>query len=170
VPDELFEAVQAQIAGRAHSKRQDNIGVHVRPKYLLSGLLKCGACGSGMSRMGEDKSDRTRIRCSGHTNSGACADQKTFYADEVEELAIDSLANELATPDRIKVYAERYIKARIEQGGHEKRRRAEIEARISAIAKDNDLLLDLLMAGKGDQDAVDARDEGTGPGAGRPKN
>ncbi len=157
VPDELFEAVQAQIAGRSHGKRQDNIGVHVRPKHLLSGLLKCGACGSGMSRMGDDKSGRTRIRCSGHTNSGACPNPKTFYADEVEELAIDSLAKELATPDQIKVYAERYIKSRIEQDGQENRRRAEIEARITAIAKDNDRLLDLLMKGVGDQDAIDAR-------------
>lgn len=157
VPQELFDAVQAQIAGRSHGKRQDNFGVHVRPKYLLSGLLKCGACGSGMSRMGEDKSGRTRIRCSGHTNSGTCPNPKTFYADEVEELAIDSLAKELATPDQIKVYAERYIKSRIQQDGQENRRRAEIETRVAAIAKDNDRLLDLLMKGMGDQDAIDAR-------------
>lgn len=165
VSDELFDAVQAQVVERSHGKRQDNIGVHVRPKYLLSGLLKCGACGSGMSRMGEDKSGRTRIRCSGHTNSGTCPNPKTFYADEVEELAIDSLAKELATPDQIKVYAERYIKSRIEQDGQESRRRAEIETRIAVIAKDNDRLLDLLIKGVGGSGRHRREDEGSRAGA-----
>ncbi|MBZ9673790.1 hypothetical protein [Mesorhizobium sp. ES1-3] len=57
----------------------------------------------------------------------------------------------------IEVYARRYLKARVDQDAHENRRRAEIETRIAAIAKDNDRLLNLLMEGKGDQDAVDAR-------------
>ena len=157
VPDEIFEAVQAQIIERSHSERHSNIGIHKRPKYLLSGLLKCGACGSGMSRMGDDKSGRTRIRCSAHTNSGACPGPKTFYAEEVENLVINSLTMELASPDQIKIYAERYIKARVAHGVHENRRRAQIEARLAAIAKDNDLLLGLLMRGRGDQDAIDAR-------------
>jgi len=157
VPQELFDAVQAQIAERSHGERQDNIGIHVRPKYLLSGLLRCGACGSGMSRMGKDKSSRTRVRCSGHTNSRSCPNPQTFYADEVEELVIDSLAKELATPDQINVYAERYIKSRVRQDGQENRRRAEIETRIAAIAKDNARLLDMLLEGVGEKEAIDAR-------------
>ncbi|TPL54059.1 hypothetical protein [Mesorhizobium sp. B2-4-6] len=72
-------------------------------------------------------------------------------------MVINSLCKELASPDQIRVYAERYIKARIVQGAHENHRRAEIEARIAAIIEDNDRLLDLLKAGKGDQDAADAR-------------
>ncbi|MCO6387798.1 recombinase family protein [Aliihoeflea sp. 40Bstr573] len=157
LPDELFKAVQALMAGRSHGGRADNIGIHKRPKRLLSGLLKCGACGSGMAVAGVDKSGRTRIRCSAHVNSGACPDPKTFYLADVEELVIQSLTKELASPEQIEIYARRYIEARHAQGAHEHRRRAEIEARIAAIAKDNDRLLDLLMAGKGDQDAIDAR-------------
>jgi hypothetical protein len=157
VPDELFEAVQAQMAGRAHMAKGGPIRGNNRPKRLLSGLLKCRACGSGMAVAGVDKSGRTRLRCSAHTNSGACLDPKTFYLDEVEALAVTSLTRELATPDRIRVYAERYIKARIAEDAHENSRRAEIEARIATIVKDNDKLLDLLIKGMGDQDAIDAR-------------
>jgi hypothetical protein len=157
VPDELFEGVQAQIAGRARMAKGGPIRGNNRPKRLLSGLLKCYACGSGMAVAGVDKSGRTRLRCSAHTNSGACPDPKTFYLADVEELLISSLTKQLASPEQIKVYAERYIKARIAQDAHENGRRAEIEARIAAIAKDNDRLLDLLMKGMGDQDAIDAR-------------
>lgn len=157
VPDELFEAVQVQLAGRSHGGRSDNIGVHKRPQHLLSGILKCGACGSGMSRMGNDRSGRTRLRCSGHTNSGSCPNPKTFYVDEVEYLVFDSLTRELASPDQIRIYAERYIKARIAQDARENSRRFEIEARIAAITKDNDRLLDMLLQDVGDQDAINAR-------------
>lgn len=157
VPNELFEAVQTQMAERSHRNRADNIVKQRRPKYLLSGLLKCPACGSGMSRMGPDRSGRVRLRCSGHTNSGACPNPQTFYVDEVEELVIDSLAKELATPEAIHAYAERYIKARIEQDAQENHRRVEIKGRIAAIAKDNDRLLDLLVRGIGEQDAIDQR-------------
>lgn len=111
IPDDLFNfnAVQAQLRDRAHSGRKDNMVAQRRPKRLLSGLLKCGACGSGMAVAGKDKSGRTRLRCSAHTNSGACPDPKTFYLDDVEDLVVNSLAHELATPERIQSYAKRYI-------------------------------------------------------------
>ncbi|WP_029660477.1 recombinase family protein [Aliihoeflea sp. 2WW] len=157
IPDELFDAVQAQIIGRAQTAKGGPIRGNNRPKRLLSGLLKCGACGAGMAVAGVDKSGRTRLRCSAHTNSGACPDPKTFYLADVEELVIHSLTKELASPEQIEVYARRYIEARHAQGAHEHRRRAEIEARLAAIAKDNDQLLGLLMKGIGDQDAIDAR-------------
>jgi site-specific DNA recombinase len=157
VSDELFEAVQAQMAGRAHIAKGGSIRVNNRPKRLLSGLLKCRACGSGMAVAGVDKSGRTRLRCSAHTNSGGCSAPKTFYLDEVETLVIDSLTRELASPDQISVYADRYIKARIAEETRENGRRTQISARIAEIAKDNDCLLDLLMKGMGDRDVIDAR-------------
>ncbi|MCB8836909.1 recombinase family protein [Aurantimonas sp. VKM B-3413] len=157
VPEDLFEAVQTQIAVRSHRAKGGRIGANNRPKRLLSGLIKCGACGSGMAVAGVDKSGRTRLRCSAHTNSGACPDPKTFYLADVEELVIDGLTKELASPDTIKVYAERYIRARANQDAHENRRRAVIEARLQAIARDNDRLLDMLLNQIGDQNAIDAR-------------
>ena len=55
-----------------------------RPRHMLTGLLRCGACGTGMSSKGVDKSKRIRIRSSAATESGTCADPKTFYWDTVE--------------------------------------------------------------------------------------
>lgn len=50
---------------------------------------------------GVDKSRRTRLRCSAHTNSGACPDHKTFYLDDVKALVIDTLTHELATEEQV---------------------------------------------------------------------
>ncbi|WP_374708695.1 recombinase family protein [Shinella sp. CPCC 101442] len=81
ISDHLFEAVRQQLTGR--SINNGEIGSQRRPKRLLSGLLKCGACGSGMAVSGLDKTGRTRLRCSAHVNSGACTAPKTFYLDDV---------------------------------------------------------------------------------------
>jgi len=43
-----------------------NLKTHIkrRPPHLLSGLLRCGCCGSGMSVHDRDKTGKSRIRCS----------------------------------------------------------------------------------------------------------
>src|SRR5262249_45673102 len=80
VPAELFEAAQ--------DRKAKNKGVHMNrqrsPKRLLSGLLRCAACGGGMSTKGSDKTGRVRIRCSTATESGTCPDPQTFYIDDIE--------------------------------------------------------------------------------------
>ena len=151
VSQELFDKVQAQLTARTHAGRDDNMMVHRRPKRLLSGLIKCGACGAGMAVAGVDRSDRTRIRCSAHTNSGACPDPKTFYLDEVEDLVIDSLTKELASPERIYVYAKAFLEKCRTQAVHENHRREEIDARMAAIAKDLQRLMEWALRGLGDE-------------------
>lgn len=154
IPDVLFERVQRQLQSRSHADRDDNIVVHRRPKRLLSGLLVCAACGSGMAVAGVDKSGKTRLRCSAHTNSGACPAPKSFYLDDVEEMVIASLTKELASPDQILSYAKAYMEKRHADAIHENRRRNDIEERLQAIEKDNARLLDWMLQGVGDADAL----------------
>jgi site-specific DNA recombinase len=80
VNPDLFEAAQKRRRERTHTHPSHQR----RPRRMLSGLLRCGACGSGMSTNGQDKSGRVRIRCSAAKESGICADAKTFYLDTVE--------------------------------------------------------------------------------------
>lgn len=157
VSDELFESVQRQMQSRSYTKQEGNMAVQRRPKRLLSGLLLCAACGSGMSVAGVDKSGKTRLRCSAHTNSGACPDPKSFYLQDVEEMVISSLTKELASPDQIFSYAKAYMEKRHAEAVHENRRRTEIEARVKGIEKDNDRLLDWMLKGVGDGDALAAK-------------
>ncbi|WP_409530006.1 recombinase family protein [Shinella zoogloeoides] len=157
IPDELFDAVQAQLAARSHTQRKDNVGAQRRPVRLLSGLLKCGACGAGMSVQGPDKSGKVRLRCSAHKNSRSCPDPKTYYLEDVEELFLDSLTRELATPDQIHRYAKAYMEKLHANAEHEDRRRRQIDKRLAEIEKDNERLTDMLMRGLGDTRIIDKR-------------
>lgn len=153
VPPGLFDAVQAQLEARSKP------GAPVkqrRPQRLLSGLIKCGACGHGMSVAGVDKSGRTRLRCSAHTNSGACPDPKTFYLDDVEALVIDTLTHELATEEQVNRYARTWLEGRHKEAAKDIARRAKAETRLKAVAKELDNITRLLMKGIGDEQALDA--------------
>ncbi|WP_411841086.1 recombinase family protein, partial [Shinella zoogloeoides] len=157
ISDELFERVQAQLAERSQVAKEGRIGANNRPKRLLSGLLKCAACGRGMSVYGHDKSGRVRVRCSKHNNSRTCPDPKTFYLEDIENLLINSLAHELATPERIRLYAERYIESRYKDERDSHRRRADIERRLSQIEIENKKLVNLMLQDGADTKALGAK-------------
>lgn len=153
VPPTLFDAVQAQLKARS------NPGAPVRqrrPVRLLSGLLKCAACGSGMSASGVDKSGRTRLRCSARTNSGACPNPQTFYLGDVEALVIDTLADELATAEQVNRYARAWLEGRHKEAAKDNARRAKAETRLKAIAKELDRITTMMIKGLGDEQALDA--------------
>ena len=156
VPPPLFDAVQAQLEARAMAGTGKNVGKQNRPKMLLSGLIKCAACGSGMSVFGHDKSGRKRIRCSAHTNPGSCPNPQTFYLGDVEALVIDTLADELATEEQVNRYARAWLEGRHKEAAKDVARRAKAETRLKAIAKELDNITRLLMKGIGDEQALDA--------------
>jgi site-specific DNA recombinase len=59
----VSEALFDQAAALKASRRNSAPSLRRRPKSLLSGLLRCGVCGGGMSVKGEDRGG-TRIVCS----------------------------------------------------------------------------------------------------------
>ena len=76
VPAELFEAAQSRIKARS-----DIAPTYLRkPKRPLSGLLRCGACGGGMSTYGKKKGEQKRVRCTRAAETGTCPDPH-FRAD-----------------------------------------------------------------------------------------
>lgn len=84
ISQELFDAAQSrkQACGPTQPNQQR------RPRHMLSGLLRCGACGAGMSTNGKDNSGRIRISCSAATESGSCQNAKTFYLKTVESAVL----------------------------------------------------------------------------------
>ncbi|NKC13573.1 MAG: hypothetical protein GKR94_15685 [Gammaproteobacteria bacterium] len=53
VPQNLWEAAKARQDDL--DKRTGHLGSRKRPQYLLSGLLVCGSCGSGFSKINSER-------------------------------------------------------------------------------------------------------------------
>lgn len=146
VSRELFEAARArkQSCSRIAPHRQR------KPKYLLSGLLRCSACGAGMSTKGKDGSGRIRIRCSAHAESGTCPEPRTYYLDSVEEAVVAALKTEMRHPQVLAEYVKAYQAERIRLASDAEARRSRLTRRIEALDREIDRLVDAIAKGLGD--------------------
>jgi len=146
VSSDLFDAAQARKKARAttHPSHQR------RPRHMLTGLLRCGACGAGMSSKGVDKSKRIRIRCSAATESGTCADPKTFYLDTVETAVLNGLTAELRHPEVIAQYVQTYHEERKRLAADTDARRTRLERRLEEVTREIERLVNAIAKGHGD--------------------
>jgi site-specific DNA recombinase len=146
VSRDLFEAAQTRKKARSvtHPSQQR------RPRHILSGLLKCGACGAGMASNGKDSSGRVRIRCSAATESGICPDPKTFYLDTVEAAVLNGLTAELRNPEVIAEYVRTYHAERKRLAVEANRSRLRLQRRLEELNREIDRLVDAIAKGLGD--------------------
>ncbi len=74
-----------------------------RPVYLLSGLLKCGSCGGGFSKVSQE-----HYGCSTARNRGTCNNSLTIRRDVVEASVLGGLKTHLMHPDLVKEFIAEY--------------------------------------------------------------
>jgi site-specific DNA recombinase len=146
IPRALFEAAQARKIARS----QTHPSQQRRPRHLLSGLLRCGACGAGMSTNGKDRSGRIRIRCSAATESGSCSDAKTFYLNTVESAVLSGLKAELRQPRVIAEYVRTYHDERVKLAAQSDAKARRLERRLGEINRELERVIDGIAKGTGD--------------------
>lgn len=129
IDDALFDEAQRQRVARANTN-----GWSARPRRLLSGLLRCGACGGGMARKDIDHG-RPRIVCSRMLEAHACANRRRYYLDDIEARVIGGLREQLGSPEAIDYLVERYNAERKALRGASTDRRQAIEKELADIVR-----------------------------------
>ena len=90
VDDKLWQAVQTRYAGVQKKWTAAEPGKRfnqfVRPKYLFTGLTKCGECGAGFVVYYRD-----RLGCFGTRERGTCTNTLTISRQEVEARVLAAL-------------------------------------------------------------------------------
>jgi DNA-binding Lrp family transcriptional regulator len=121
VDDPLWEAVKER---QQHSRSRvvtNDKGIRSerarRPNYLLSGLLKCGTCGGGFSKISQ-----SHYGCSTARNKGTCDNLLTVRRDRLEATVLDGLKHQLMQPELVAAFVDEFHKEinrqRAEQDGH----------------------------------------------------
>jgi hypothetical protein len=100
ISDETFAKAQARSKVRSNADRRLKRGGKVR--HLLSGLLKCDACGANFV-----SSDAKRYACSSYVNGGvgACSNKTRVRRDALERGIIEPIKKELLDPERVQKMA-----------------------------------------------------------------
>jgi len=96
--DELWQAVQTRYAGVQRKCKSAEEGKRFnqfrRPKYLFSGLTKCGERGAGFVVY-----SREHLGCFGARDRGTCSNRLTIRRQDVEERVLSALQDKLMRKD-----------------------------------------------------------------------
>ena len=108
IDDDLWQAVKAR-QGDLKVPKQPKPGEpgfwdRRRPRYLLSGLVRCGLCGGGYSMISQ-----TLMGCSTARNKGTCSNRLNIRRQALEATILAGLRSRLMEPDLVKVFAEAFI-------------------------------------------------------------
>jgi hypothetical protein len=106
-----------------------------RPRFLLSGLLRCGCCGGAYAIVARD-----RYACSTRKQKGTCNNRLTISRQEIEARVLDGLKERLLAPRLVAVFIEAFREEtkrqldalKVERAGRD-RKAVELDRKIAAI-------------------------------------
>lgn len=106
---EHLRIIDAKTWQRAQGRVGERAGTphKARPAHLLSGLVKCGKCGSGMIACGSGK-EGIRLMCSRRKETGLCDNALGVPRSVVEDRVLKGIEEHLADPDLVAEYVAEY--------------------------------------------------------------
>jgi site-specific DNA recombinase len=115
-----------------------------RSTFGLSGLIKCGCCGSSYTVAGRDKRG-TYLRCSRFTESGTCDNRRTVGMTTIEQKALHAIEHRLAAPDLITEYVREYHRLSRAAAGDKAKARARLERDLVNVKLECNRVVDAIL-------------------------
>jgi site-specific DNA recombinase len=149
ISDDLYERAQRRFRGPTGKPARSGGGGKGRgPRYLLSGLLRCGECGAYYIGV-----NGREYGCSSHRDGGNCSNAVRVRRKSLEDLLLGDLRRDMLAPDVVRAMGDEiereyvaWVKSGHAQADQVPREVLEISARI-------DRLRERLKAGDPDLDA-----------------
>lgn len=109
IDQDLWNRVKVRQSVSRRRIMAENNGVRAerarRPRYLLSGLLRCGVCGGGFSKISQK-----HYGCSTARNKGTCDNRLSIRRDVIEASVLEGLKDHLMHPDCVKEFVTEFHK------------------------------------------------------------
>lgn len=128
-----------------------------RARYLLSGLLHCGCCGSGYIMISD-----SRYGCAAARNSGTCSNRKTIKRSDVEARVLAGLKHHLLHPDLIAEFIAEFQREMQKDRTEALTARRETERKLAKVCSAIDSIITAITEGmfhpsmKAKMDALEA--------------
>ncbi len=106
VSDDLWQRVKDR-QGTMVIRKNDDKGFwdRRRPRYLLSGLVKCGVCGAGYVNVNQE-----RMGCANARNKGTCENHLTIVRDKLEDRVLQGLQHHLMDEKLTEIFCDEYTR------------------------------------------------------------
>jgi site-specific DNA recombinase len=107
VPQDLWDAVKDRQQRLKRNTRPDlaekPFWARQRPRFLVTSLAKCGACGSSYVKI-----SATLFGCAAARNRGTCTNRLNIRLDTLEAMILDGLRGRLMAPEPFKAFCEEF--------------------------------------------------------------
>lgn len=105
VDQALWDAVKAR--QKVLDRTIQGLHHNNRPRYLLSGLIRCGVCGGGFAKI-----NASHYGCAAFRNKGAsvCSNHRTIKRDALENHVLSALQTRLMREDLVEIFCAEYTK------------------------------------------------------------
>jgi site-specific DNA recombinase len=107
IPQDLWGAVKARHELLKRDTRPDlaerPFWARQRPRFLITGLAKCGACRSSYVKISANL-----FGCAAARNRGTCSNRLNIRLDTLEQMILDGLRHQLMAPDLFKAFCEEF--------------------------------------------------------------
>jgi site-specific DNA recombinase len=113
-----------------------------RPNYLLSGLLKCGVCSGGFSKISE-----FHYGCSTARNKGTCDNRLTVRRDELEAKVLDGLRDQLMHPELVATFIDEFRREVNRQRAEQDGRRDQAARQVEKTEREIRRVIEAIKAG-----------------------
>ena len=113
-----------------------------RPRYLLSGLLRCGTCGGGFSKISQ-----AHYGCSTARNKGTCDNLLTVRRDDLEAKVLDGLRHQLMHPELVRTFVDEFHREVNRQAAEGDMRRNRNERDLVKTERDIRRVIEAIKAG-----------------------
>ena len=113
-----------------------------RPRYLLSGLLECGTCGGGFSKINKDL-----YGCSTARNKAICSNRLSIRRDKVEHAVLGGLKDKLMQPEAYQAFVAEFTKEFNARSSQEEATKKRCLTELEKINSDIRRVIDAIKAG-----------------------
>jgi site-specific DNA recombinase len=146
VPQDLWEKVKARQRQMQRNTRPDKtrnqFWASQRPRYLLSGLMKCGVCGANYTKHG-----RNRFACAGARNRATCANHLTIRGDDLEAAILAGLKERLMEPSLFEEFVGEFIAELNRQQSDLADEKVSLQKELEQVTRQIDKLVEAILDG-----------------------
>ncbi|WP_417832558.1 recombinase family protein [Terasakiella sp.] len=133
---------QGAVSVSTRGNTKSNYWDRRRPKYLFSGLVKCGKCGGGVVNV-----NSKRVGCANNRNKGTCDNNRTMMRDELEHRVLDGLQNHLMDDELFAIFCDAYTSKLNTLRMEKNATLISAKEELAKIDKEQDKLVDAICSG-----------------------
>ncbi|MBP2147446.1 recombinase family protein [Xanthobacter flavus] len=134
VPPELWDQVQRRLTGRG-----PNAPMQRKPRHLLSGLCRCGACGGSFIVAAPNK-----LGCSTRREKGTCDNRRLISLKMLEQRILGALQEHLLHPEVLERVTAAYLAERRRLRANSTRAEAQRLKRLGEIERETTRIVDTI--------------------------